>query len=63
MKPRSEKDDSLYARLPSGKWFAAGAVSVHSSKLTRLVKLGLLKRRIQPYGLSVSRTWDYMKIY
>lgn len=57
----SQQDLELLARLPRGRWFAAGALSIHPSRLTRLVRLGLLARRACPLGLLVSRTWDYWK--
>jgi len=56
------EDTQLLARLPVGRWVAAGAYAVHGAKLTRLVRLGLLKRRLCPAGLAVSRTWDYMRL-
>ena len=56
-----QEDFRLLDRLPVGKWFAAGAVSVHSAKLGRLFRLGLLRRRPCPAGLAVSRRWDYLK--
>ena len=61
MKPLCYKDTAILARLPVGRWFAAGAYSIHSAKLHRLVRLGVLKRRPCPAGLSVSRKWDYMR--
>jgi len=55
------KDAELLKRLPAGKWFAAGALSIHPAKLNRLVRLGVLKRR---YCLipKMSRTWDYLRV-
>jgi hypothetical protein len=61
MKPINYKDTALLARLPVGRWIAAGAYSVHGAKMNRLVRLGVLKRRVCPAGLTVSRTWDYMR--
>ena len=60
MKPLNYKDTELISRLPVGKWFAAGAYSIHWSKLHRLVKLGVLEKRLQP-DISLCRNWDYRR--
>ena len=60
MKPLNYKDTELLSRLPVGKWFAAGAYSIHWSKLDRLVKLGVLEKRLQP-DISLARDWDYRR--
>jgi hypothetical protein len=39
------KDTNLLSRFPVGKWFAAGAYSIHGAKVARLYRLGLLDRR------------------
>ena len=61
MKPLCYKDTELLSRLPVGKWFAAGALSIHWSKLDRLVKLGVLEKRWCPSGLKFSRKYDYRR--
>lgn len=62
-KPKTITHDDavLLDRLPIGKWFCAGALSIHASKLSRLVRLGLLVRRYSPYGLKYSHKWEYMR--
>lgn len=54
------KDTDLLNRFPVGRWFAAGAYSVHGAKLARLHRLGLLERRA-PLDPKMSRTWDYFR--
>ena len=61
MKPICYKDTEILSRLPVGKWFAAGAISIHWAKLNRLVKLGVLERRLQ-CDASLARTWDYRRM-
>ena len=57
MKPVSLHDTDLLARLPVGQWFRAGDYPVHGSKLNRLVRLGLLKRRARGF-----RAWTYLRV-
>ncbi len=54
------KDTDLLNRFPVGKWFAAGAYSVHGAKVARLFRLGLLERRMAG-DLKLGRTWDYLR--
>jgi hypothetical protein len=54
------KDTDLLNRFPVGRWFAAGAYSVHGAKLARLYRLGLLERR-PPIDSKLARTWDYLR--
>jgi len=54
-----ETDLKWLSRFKGGDWTAAGAVSVPSTSVQRLVRLGLLDMRTTPLGLKVSRTWDY----
>ena len=59
MKAICYKDTELLARLPVGKWIAAGAYGIHGSRMNRLVRLGLLERRFAP--AEMSRSWDYRR--
>jgi hypothetical protein len=54
------KDTDLLSRLPVGRWFAAGAFSIHGAKLARLHRLGLLQRQ-PPADSKMARTWDYYR--
>jgi len=58
MKPATLNDMDNLAKLPVGEWFAAGAYSIHHSKVARLYRLGYLKRRV---SVGFCRTWDYYR--
>jgi hypothetical protein len=61
MKPATLKDTSILAKLPVGKWFAAGSIgAVHPSQIARLHRLGWLQRR-PVHDPKLSRTWDYLR--
>lgn len=50
------KDLELLARMPIGQWVRSGAFSVHTSKMPRLFRLGLVERRPGGYA-----RWEYKR--